>query len=137
MQRTGEVTAIHGKMLEITFCRPSDCEKCNACHGGQKVMNLRLKGHARVGDKVVVSLPASTVTRASVIVYLIPLVCLFLGMALGNRYIPLAHSLGAILGGAVGVGIPALVLALTEKRRQADPKWRPQLVRVIPAASEE
>lgn len=137
MDRTGEVKAVQGEWLEIEFCRPADCEKCNACHGGQKVMNLRLKGRARVGDKVVVSLPASTVTRASVIVYLIPLMGLFLGMALGNLYIPLQNSLGAILGGLIGLGIPALVLALTEKRRQSDPKWRPQLVRVIPAASED
>ena len=40
MDRTGEVKAVRGEWLEIEFCRPADCEKCNACHGGQKVMSL-------------------------------------------------------------------------------------------------
>ena len=137
MERTGEVKAVQGEWLEIEFCRPADCEKCNACHGGQKIMNLRLKGKARVGDKVVVSLPVSVVTRASVIVYILPLAGLLLGMLLGDHFLPMEHSLGGIIGGAVGVVIPALILWLTEKRRESDPKWRPQLVRVIPASAEE
>ena len=133
MERTGEVKAVHGEWLEIEFCRPADCEKCNACHGGQKVMNLRLKGRANVGDKVVVSLPQAVVTRASAIVYVIPLAGLLLGMALGNSFIPLENSLGAVLGGIVGVSIPGLILWLTERKRQQDPIWQPKLVRVIPA----
>ncbi len=137
MDRTGEVKAVQGEWLEIEFCRPADCEKCNACHGGQKVMNLRLKGKAHVGDKVVVRLPASVVTRASLIVYVFPLAGLLLGMALGNALFPMDNSLSAVIGGVIGVGIPALVLWLTEKRRQKDPRWEPQLIRVIPASPQE
>ena len=133
MERTGEVKAVQGEWLEIEFCRPADCEKCNACHGGQKVMNLRLKGRARVGDKVVVSLPQAVVTRASAIVYVIPLAGLLLGMLLGDKFIPLENSLGTVIGGVVGVSIPGLFLWLTERKRQQDPVWRPQLVRVIPS----
>ena len=133
MERTGEVKAVSGEWLEIEFCRPADCEKCNACHGGQKVTSLRIKGRANVGDKAVVSLPASVVTRASVIVYIFPLAGLLLGMFAGNALYPSDNSLGAVLGGMVGVGIPALTLWLTEKKRAADPRWRPQLIRIIPA----
>ena len=133
MERTGEVKAVQGEWLEIEFCRPADCEKCNACHGGSKVMNLRIKGKANVGDKAVVSLPMNVVARASVIVYLFPLAGLLAGMLLGDRFIPLENSLGAVIGGVVGVAVPALVLWLTERRRKADPQWQPQLVRVIPA----
>ena len=71
MERLGEVTAVDGKWLEITFCRPADCEKCNACHGGPKTMSLRVKGEARVGDFAVVTLPESVVNGASFMVYLI------------------------------------------------------------------
>lgn len=135
MERTGEVKAVQGEWLEIEFCRPADCEKCNACHGGQKVMNLRLKGKANVGDKVVVSLPQSTVTMASLIVYAIPAAGLFLGMFLGDHFLPMANNLGGVLGGALGVAIPGLILYLTESRRRNDPRWTPQLVRVIPAGA--
>ena len=56
MERTGEVTAVRGGMLEITFCRPADCEKCNACHGGSKQTTLTLKGQAALGDLAVVDI---------------------------------------------------------------------------------
>ena len=36
MDRLGEVTKVDGKWLEITFCRPSDCDKCHACMGGSQ-----------------------------------------------------------------------------------------------------
>ena len=132
MERTGEVKAVQGEWLEIEFCRPTDCDKCNACHG-QKVLQIRVKGHAKVEDKAVVSLPESVVTTASLIVYAIPLAGLLGGMLLGSWLIPLGNSLGAVIGGAAGLGATAAYLWLTEKRRRNDPKWHPQLVRVIPA----
>lgn len=133
MERTGEVKSVQGEWLEIEFCRPADCEKCNACHGGQKVMSMRLKGQAKVGDKAVVYLPQATVTRASAIVYAIPLAGLMLGMLAGEALIPTDNSLGGVIGGAVGLIIPGVILWLTERRRKNDPRWTPQLVRVIPA----
>ena len=50
MERIGEVTRVDGKWLEITFCRPSDCDKCHACMGGNQTTTLRLQGKAKVGD---------------------------------------------------------------------------------------
>ena len=137
MERTGEVKSVQGEWLEVEFCRPKDCEKCNACHGGQKVMHARIRGKANIGDKVVVSLPQEIVTRASVIVYAIPVVGLFLGMLLGDTLFPSENSIGGALGGIVGVAIPGLILWYTERRRRHDPRWEPQLVRVLPAGQTE
>lgn len=134
MERTGIVKAVHGDWLEVEFCRPTDCDKCNACHG-QKVLQIRVKGHAKVGDKAVVSLPESVVTTASLIVYAIPLAGLLGGMLLGGWLIPLGNSLGAVIGGALGLAVTAAGLWLTESRRRNNPKWHPQLVRVIAADS--
>lgn len=133
MERTGEVKAVEGEWLEIEFCRPADCEKCNACHGGNKVMNLRIRGKAKVGDKAVVYLPPSAVTQASLIAYAIPAAGLLLGILLGDKLFPTENSLGGAIGGVLGVSIPALILWLTERRRSSDPRFTPQLVRVIPA----
>lgn len=134
MERSGVVKAVQGEWLEIEFCRPTDCDKCNACHG-QKVLQIRVKGRANVGDKAVVSLPESVVTTASLIVYAIPLAGLLGGMLLGSWLIPLGNSLGAVIGGAAGLALTAAGLWLTESRRRNNPKWHPQLVRVIPAGS--
>ena len=131
MDRLGEVTKVDGKWLEITFCRPSDCDKCHACMGGSKTMTLRLQGKAEVGDKALVSMPAEIVTRASLMAYGLPLAGLLIGMFAGNYLIPLGHSLGALIGAGVGFVLPLIGLLVTEKKRKSDPKWTPQLVRII------
>ena len=133
MERTGEVKAVQGEWLDIEFCRPADCEKCNACHG-QKLLQIRIKGKAQVGDKAVVSMPEGVVTTASLIVYVIPLAALLGGMALGSALIPLGNSLDAVVGGVVGLAIAAAGIRLTEGLRRNSPQWHPQLIRVIPAA---
>ncbi len=136
MDRIGEITKVDGPWLEITFCRPSDCDKCHACMGGAKETTLRLRGKGSVGDTALVSLPASTITKASALAYLLPLGGLFAGMLLGDALLPLQNSLGALIGAVMGIGIPTLWLVLTDKKRQQDPKWTPQIVSIIPKNDE-
>ena len=137
MERIGEVTRVDGKWLEITFCRPSDCDKCHACMGGNQTTTLRLQGKAKVGDKALVSMPDSTITQASLIAYGLPLAGLLIGMLAGDAFIPVEHSLGAVIGGAGGLVIPLIGLIATERSRKNNPKWCPQLVRVIPMGQNE
>lgn len=137
MERLGEVTKVEGKWLEITFCRPSDCEKCHACMGGDKMTTLRLEGKANVGDKALVELPASTVTQASMIAYGLPLAGMLIGMLAGDQFIPMDGSLGALIGAAVGLALPLAYLLITERRRRTDPKWTPQIKRIIPLGETE
>lgn len=132
MQRIGEVTAIHGEMLEITFCRPSDCEKCNACHGGSKVMKIHLRGKANLGDSAVVEMPTSTVVQASILAYGLPLAGLMIGLAAGTLLFPQNADMAGVLCGAAGLGLMLLIVRLTESKRRHDPRWKPQLIEIIP-----
>ena len=132
MERLGEVTKVDGKWLEITFCRPSDCDKCHACMGGPQTATLRLEGKANVGDSVLVELPASTVNIASLMAYGLPLAGMLGGMLLGYKFIPLEGSLGSLIGAVVGLAIPLVYLLVTEKNRRQNPKWTPQIKRIIP-----
>ena len=132
MERLGEVTKVDGKWLEITFCRPSDCDKCHACMGGPNTTTLRLEGTAHVGDSVLVEMPASTITHASLMAYGLPLAGLIIGMLLGDKLIPLVNSLGALIGAVVGLTFPLAYLLMTENKRRHNPKWTPQIKRIIP-----
>ena len=132
MERLGEVTKVDGKWLEITFCRPSDCDKCHACMGGPQTATLRLEGKANVGDSVLVELSASTVNIASLMAYGLPLAGMLGGMLLGDKFIPLEGSLGSLIGAIVGLAIPLAYLLVTEKNRRQNPKWTPQIKRIIP-----
>ncbi len=132
MDRLGQVTRVDGEWIEVTFCRPSDCEKCHACMGGPHETTIRLKGDAQVGNMAQVSMPDSMITKAGVLAYALPLAGLLVGMTAGNAIYPSEQSIGAIIGAVVGILIPAVWLFVTDKKRQQDPKWTPQLVRVIP-----
>lgn len=132
MQRTGEVTAVRGEMLEVTFCRPADCEKCNACHGGEKVTKLMIRGKANVGDIAVVEMPTKTVMQASGLAYGLPLVGLMVGLATGTLLFPQNRDIAGVLCGAAGLGLMVLIVHLTESKRRNDPRWKPQLIEIIP-----
>lgn len=137
MDRLGEVTAVDGKWLEITFCRPSDCDKCHACMGGEKTLTLRLEGKANVGDKALVTMPDSTITHGALLAYGLPLAGMLIGMLAGDTLLPLEKSLGAIIGAGVGLALPIIYLVATEKKRHSDPKWTPQLKRILKMGEEE
>lgn len=132
MERMGEVTAVRGDSVEITFCRPADCEKCGACHGSRAQMQITVKGEAQVGDFAVVDMPASSVVKASALAYVLPLAGLLLGVAVGSLLFPVQESLAGVIGGAIGLAMTLSVVAATEKKRRSDPAWSPKLLRIIP-----
>lgn len=131
MERIGEVTAVHGEYIEVTFCRPTDCEKCQACHGGQKQTKLLVKGQAEIGDAAVVEMPVGMVMRASALAYALPLAGLMIGMFAGQAVYPAGGDLSALVGGAVGLGLAALAVKLTEGKRRGNAQWQPVLKEVI------
>mgnify|MGYP000889669680 CR=1 FL=1 len=123
MERTGTITAVSGDTLEVTFCRPGDCEKCHACIGGEKKHVLLVKGEGHVGDVAVVSLPEQTVVKASALAYLLPLAGLFIGRYFLDRGYPqwtLPLCLVAGLVGALLSGVRELksILAMIRRDRQ-------------------
>ena len=137
MERTGEVTDVRGEFLEITFCRPSDCEKCHACMGGQSQTKLVVRGEARKGDAAVVEMPVKSVMKASAIAYVMPLVGLMAGMFAGAALVPSNRDIGGLAGAGIGLAVSVAVLLLTERKRKNDPQWQPRLLRVIPLSKGE
>lgn len=134
MERTGTITAVSGDTLEVTFCRPGDCEKCHACIGGEKKHVLLVKGEGHVGDAAVVSLPEQTIVKASALAYLLPLAGLFVGMLLGALVAPQSETAGSAIGGVIGLAAALIGLTATEKKRSQSGEYAPKLLRVISAA---
>ena len=135
MQRVGEVTAVHGGMLEITFRRLDECEGCHACDGQPRKMNVRLEGEAKVGDMALVELSTATVLKASATAYLIPLAGLLLGLFLAQAVFPGEGA--AAVGALAGMALGAAVVAMTEKRRRGNTAWTPVIKRIIPAGEDK
>lgn len=130
MEQIGEVTAVRGGMLEITFCRPEECEKCHGCAGHHKPSVLEIPGEASVGDAAVVYLPDNTLVKASLLAYVLPVAGLLAGMTAG--WFALRNDLAAAGCGVLGFVLLGAVGVLTEKRRKMDPQWQPRVTRIIP-----
>ena len=131
MEKVGEITAVRGRQLEVTFCRPQDCGHCHACEGGQKATVIRLDGEGRVGDYASVRLPGSTVFKASMLAYVLPIAGLFAGMLIGRLAAP-DQALASALCGVIGLAVCLLAVFLTEKARMRSEKWKPVLTQVFP-----
>jgi sigma-E factor negative regulatory protein RseC len=61
-----------------------------------------------VGDRVVIAVPGGTVVRASLLLYLVPVVALLAGAILGNRLAPhlgMEPDLGAVLLGVLAMAL--------------------------------
>ena len=136
MERTGEVVAVQGDKLVVQFCRPTDCEKCHGCMGGQAQRQLMVQGHAQIGDTAVVEMPTQKIIKASALAYVFPLLGLMTGLFLGATFFPTAQDAASIIGGLIGMAIPLSVVALTERKRRADASWQPKLLQVIPKSQE-
>lgn len=127
MERTGEVIAIENGRLLVEFCRPTACEKCGGCEGGQKARML-VKGQANIGDWVVVSLPTAQVMKASAMAYLWPLGALMAGLIAGNA---LGGNGGALAGGVGGLAIAMAAIRLWDQKRKKASQWEAQVLEVL------
>ena len=79
-----------------------DCHKCSGCGAQKETMIVEADNpiRARVGDFVIVSSDTSSVMKAIVAVYLVPLVLFFAGFGLG-----MAMGWGSFLLGGLGFGL--------------------------------
>ncbi len=131
MEKVGQITAVTGDLLEVTFCRAEDCGHCHACDGGAQPTVVSVQGKGNVGDYAQVRLPASTVVKASLLAYAVPITGLMGGMLLGNALSGDSPAGGAV-GGMIGLGVCLAVVWLTERIRRRSSKWQPVLTRVFP-----
>ncbi|MBQ9325684.1 MAG: SoxR reducing system RseC family protein [Clostridia bacterium] len=128
----GEITAVHGDLLEVTFCHQKDCGSCHACENGQRQSSITVAGKGNVGDFAAIEMPGSTVVKASLLAYVIPMACFMLGLWLGRMWYPADPNLGSAIFGMLFLLLSFGTIALFEKRRRRSAAWQPQLTRVIP-----
>ena len=128
MLRTGKVVAAENGELEVCFERPEACAHCGAC-GGQKTETLvKIPGSVPVGRWIDVDMPEGQVLKASLLAYVIPLVMLLGGLALGS--VLFEQEVWWAVTGIVCMCLSWLVLRLIDKNMRNRDKWQPKIVRV-------
>lgn len=107
MHERGRVITVRDGAVDVRMEKGPECEGCSACTrspGGESVMRDVLDPvGATVGDTVDILIPDSVRSRAAVAVFVVPVICMFLG-----------YVAGYLLGGWLGLpkDVSGLVLAL-------------------------
>ena len=128
MLRSGKVVAAENGVLEVCFERPEACAHCGQCAGQKKETLVKVPGDAPVGRWIDVDMPEGQVLKASMLAYVMPLLMLLGGLALGS--VIFENDLLKALTGIVCMGLSWLVLRLIDKNMRHRDRWQPKIVNV-------
>jgi len=140
MDRTGVIVAVEKDFSRIKLLRHTACGNCGACQLGddQKDVMLIAKNevNAQVGDMVEVSMGTSGVLSAAFIMYMIPLMSLFLGLVVGLVSLPAIGYKGNIevtasLIGLVVMAVAFFIIKLNDKHFLKSDKYTARIEHVI------
>jgi sigma-E factor negative regulatory protein RseC len=140
IKERGVVEKIVHQRAVIKLHRSSGCDTCEArgsCHAdGEKEMLVEVENELRVkeGDFVELSIPARSVAKMALVVYLGPVAALiagaFAGDALGKSF-QLNSPLAPVIGGVALLAASLLALKAYDRFGQSRPEYHPHMTRVL------
>jgi len=144
----GTVAKVMDGELVVEFRPSACCAGCEAIHacflGDDKIRRARVRDHlgARVGDSVEVALKPNALIKASLLIYIVPLIGLFVGLLLGQRFsAALEWSLPADAAGIIfGFGFLAIALVcirLLSSRLERSRSYELRVTRIVARAGED
>lgn len=114
----GIVTAVNGNRITVEIAKGGGCKSCQMhgiCGTSATPIVLTFEANAvyNVGDKVRISASTGIKLLSTVIVYLLPLVTLFVSFIIARHYM---QELGAILVGFIGLCLSFLIVRYLDKK---------------------
>lgn len=115
MKQYGVVIAVDEKKATLQIPRSSACgDKCGSCSGqcSQTQIQVEVENtlHAGIGDRVEVESAAKTILGAAFLVYILPLIMLFIGIFISNAVM---NAIGRGVSEPVSIFVGGAFLALT------------------------
>ena len=137
----GIVKEIRGRNALVLTDRQSMCGTCEAkgfCKtlgGGKEMLSVASNPiGARIGDIVKIGIPLGTVTKASMVVYMLPAAGIVggavIGYFLGKMY-NFDANLSTLIGGAVCLGLSMLVVRQLNNILSRSPSYQPGIIKII------
>lgn len=139
IEERGRVVAIEKDAVWVETVRVTACQSCAASKGcGHAVIDKNKAGsRARVrainalpltiDQSVVLGLPEGALLKGAAVVYLMPLVLLFIGALLGDMTSPN----GSAIGGVIGLLFGFLLNRWYSQQHKQDPELQPRVLRAL------
>jgi len=100
MREEGRIIKVEENLAQVEVERKSACRACGLCSmRGKNTMIAEADNSigAKLGERVRIEIPSSVILKGALLFYILPLVALILGMALGIKITNLQTG-GLILG---------------------------------------
>ena len=150
---TGRVVAVDREALWVETIRQSTCGSCAARQGcGHGLLNRISDGRTgyvrvlpgtdsggaarcAVNDQVRIGIPEQVILRGSVVVYLLPLLCMLAGASEAGALWPGLPEAATVAGSVAGLGVGFALVRWHARRHRDDRALQPVLLEVLPRGS--
>lgn len=137
----GRVIRAEDKTAWIQTIRSASCEGCqsrHACHtmgGGGNEMSVEAINHlgAREGDQVVVEFSTASLMKGTFLIYMLPIICLMIGAAVGVKLTPFFDVNESTLPALMGFGsfiLAVLSVVFIGNRMGKNDAYKPKIIRI-------
>ena len=141
IEEEGVVKEVRGNKALVLTDRKAECGQCVAkgyCQmlgGGKEMLSEALNPvGAKTEDIVRIGIPSGTVTKASLVVYMIPALGIVVGAAIGyytGKSCSIDLNLSTLIGSLAGIGISMIFVRLLSNMLSKRPSYQPEIIKII------
>ena len=141
MDEVGVVIEIKGRLAVVKVAGGGGCEGCSSSGSckvaeGGRVIEADNSAGAKPGQHVMVELPAGAFLKASFLVYMVPVLFLFIGAGLGGKYGPVLYpaikeDFWQAIGGVFFLAISLFLVRLYNTAINKDNTLRPVITKIL------
>lgn len=135
-EQQGIVIEVIGHIAKVKISRHSECKNCGACPGDQAiVLEAQNLIGAKPGQRVSIEIKETNMLKAAFIVYVVPIIAIFLGAMCGGwlaRRITQSVQIFQVAGGIVAFILAVLFIKFFDKSVNNNGKVQPIIKHILP-----
>ncbi|WP_297421997.1 SoxR reducing system RseC family protein [Clostridium sp.] len=131
----GFIIEVIDDVAKIRVGRHSDCKNCGACPGNESIIiTANNQIGAKPGQRVVFEVKEANVLRAAFIVFILPLIIIFVGAILGGflgEYIGQGIIRSRVIGGIAAAIVSFILVKKFDKVTEESGKSQPIIIKIL------
>jgi sigma-E factor negative regulatory protein RseC len=142
IEEIGTVVEVHNSRALVRTEKSSACEGCGSsglCHSLENkdecTVEAQNPSHARIGQRVRVAIPTSTFLKGTFLLYLFPLIGLFIGMGAGyllaSEFSQGQEDLYAAAGSVIGLILFFILLRVMNRKVEQNRQFWPVITEIL------